>query len=697
MKGSFRITAVAACYAAIALWFLWPLPLHWSTQASYPDGAMPEVGADLRLITWALAWDTHALATDPLHLFDANIFHPAPSALAFSEHFLGYLPLFAPTYLATANPLLASNVLLFLTYPLCALAMFALARRYVSPPAAFLAGAAYAFCGLRYDALYHLHQLGVFWMPLAILLTERWLERARTRDALLLSAILALQLLSSYYLAYALLVLYASYLAVAAWHWRATLDRRRVVGLVAAAVVAATPFLLASLPYLDLQRLGVIPAGDDASTGSGFTLAPRVTRLQIRRYLTGEAVGPLGWLLAVLALLPPWRGRAHALRIGLVLLVVGVLFASGPKLAIGDAMLWSPYAALQRWLPGFSAVRLPARFLVVAQLGAALLAALGVERVLRWLPRPLAWPAGAVAAGALVLAAGPWPPHPLHDEWPPADRELRYWLRDHGDGGALVELPMGDVATSSRRMIAGTTHWLPSIDGYSAYPPPTRNLLRRIAMALPDPSALQRLVDLAGVRFIAVHVDEMDPAGRRAWQSAPPGLVEVGRWGEDRLYRVALEPQEDLRARLRSRTETLDGARLAPLGDACPGRLGAVVIANDKRLRPATRYEVAALVENLGQDIWPGFSMYPRHLVALRATTRRDDGDRDEPVAVATFPLWHDVAPGPGLHLGIDVTTPKTPGDYVLELSLVQEGEPLDRCGTASIRLPLRVGSAAKS
>jgi hypothetical protein len=84
--------------------------------------------------------------------------------------------------------LLASNVLLFSTYPLCALALYALARRWVAAPAAFLAGAAYAFCGLRYGALYHLHQLGVFWLPLAILLTERWLEHARARDAVLLTA-----------------------------------------------------------------------------------------------------------------------------------------------------------------------------------------------------------------------------------------------------------------------------------------------------------------------------------------------------------------------------------------------------------------------------------------------------------------------------------------------------------------------------
>lgn len=709
-----RLLLVAAVYVVVTLWFLWPLPLHGSTHVSYPAGGMAEIGSDLRLITWALAWDTHALLTDPAHLFDANIFHPAPSALAFSEHFLGYVPLFAPTYLATGNPILASNVLLFLTYPLCALAAYALARRFVSAPAAFVAGAAYAFCGLRYDTLYHLHQLGTFWLPLAILLTERWLDQARTRDALLLAATLALQLLSSFYLAYALLVLYGAYLALAAWWWHRTLDRRRIVGLVAAVTIAAVPFVLASLPYLSLQQLGVIPSGDDAATGSRLTLDPRVTRLQIDRYLTGGAVGVLGWALVAIALLPAWRARtvasaptdpaptepslrswrapAYPTLLGLVLVVTGILFAAGPHLAVAGLELPSPYALLQRTVPGFSTVRLPARFLVVTQLGLALLTGLGVDRLLRQLRERLAWPVGLIAATAMLLVAGPWGPHPLQEEWPPATRaELLRTLRDRGDGGTVVELPIGDVTTSSRRMIASTVHWLPGIDGYSAYPPPTRNLLRRIAGALPDPTALRELVELAGVRWVVVHLADLPADDRRAWQSVPPGLEEVGSWGSDRLYRVTLEPERDLRVRIRSRSETLGGARLAPLGDACPGRLGAVVIDSGKALQPGTRYDVATLIENLGSDVWPGFSMFPRHVVTMRLTVRAAGDDRPA-LSVATFPLWHDVPPGPpGVHLGVEVTTPRTPGDYVLEVSLVQEGETLDRCGTASLRLPLRV------
>jgi len=47
---------------------------------------------------------SHALVTDPIHLFDANAFHPARLALAGSDHLLGTLPVAGPVYWFTGNP-----------------------------------------------------------------------------------------------------------------------------------------------------------------------------------------------------------------------------------------------------------------------------------------------------------------------------------------------------------------------------------------------------------------------------------------------------------------------------------------------------------------------------------------------------------------------------------------------------------------
>src|SRR5438067_2311032 len=52
---------------------------------------------------WILAWDVHALGTNPSHLYDANIFYPFHDVLAYQDTLLGLLPLAAPVLLLTGN------------------------------------------------------------------------------------------------------------------------------------------------------------------------------------------------------------------------------------------------------------------------------------------------------------------------------------------------------------------------------------------------------------------------------------------------------------------------------------------------------------------------------------------------------------------------------------------------------------------
>ena len=37
---------------------------------------LPSLGGDVFFLTYVLTWDAHALTTDPLRLFDANIAYP---------------------------------------------------------------------------------------------------------------------------------------------------------------------------------------------------------------------------------------------------------------------------------------------------------------------------------------------------------------------------------------------------------------------------------------------------------------------------------------------------------------------------------------------------------------------------------------------------------------------------------------------
>ncbi len=525
---------------ALTCWWLWPLPTGLATR-TFSGGDYPGVRADFYLIVWALAWDSHALLTQPWRLFHANSFYPSTLSLAYSEHFLGNLPLFAPAYWATGNPILAFNVLLLATYPLCAVAMYALARRWTTPAGAATASLFFAFTPWRYTAPPYVYLLSVHYLPLAILLTERWLDGAGRRVPWSLAVVAALQMLCSVYLAAAFLVGYGAYLPVALWHRRRTLDRVRVLGLAVALGAAGAVFALTCIPYLELARQGLLPSyGDDLRpSGATLGLVPYIAAGVLRTYLTREAVGPIGYALVAVALLPPWRGRRWALLVGTMAALLGVLFAFGPTIDLGGHLLRSPYRLLAAWLPGFATLRLPIRFVVLTQLGLAQLAGLGMGRLAGARPR-----AGPVAALAVALAAVTWAargPLPLNAE-PTGDAvpAAYRWLAAHGDGHPLLELPRVSFTETARRMYLSTFHWLPIIEGYSGYAPPTADHLHSLARGLPDPQVLQSLVDGVDVGWILVHRDELPEQERPAWSGPlPPGLEPAGSWQGDLVLRVS--------------------------------------------------------------------------------------------------------------------------------------------------------------
>ena len=172
-----------------------------------------------------------------------------------------------------------------------------LLRKLLDRPAALCAGLFFAFYPTRYESMPHVHQLGTQYIPLAILFTERWLERARARDAALLAASIALQTLSSFYLAYALVLMLVAYVPAALWRWRRTLDLRRVVGLGLAGVAGLVPMGLTGLPYLELRSLGLIPTYKGGDGKGSLFLIPYFAGKLVGDYLSTKGIGVVGYAM----------------------------------------------------------------------------------------------------------------------------------------------------------------------------------------------------------------------------------------------------------------------------------------------------------------------------------------------------------------------------------------------------------------
>src|SRR2546427_296695 len=107
-------------YAALVVWLTWPLGAHLATHL--PNAAV-ESRFDGLLVTWALAHESRALASDPARLGEANIYFPARHALFYAEAGFGALPYFVGPFLLTDNPALAMNLTLLLSVALSAWAL----------------------------------------------------------------------------------------------------------------------------------------------------------------------------------------------------------------------------------------------------------------------------------------------------------------------------------------------------------------------------------------------------------------------------------------------------------------------------------------------------------------------------------------------------------------------------------------------
>jgi hypothetical protein len=173
------------------------------------------------------------------------IFHPATDVLAFSEHLLGLSVIAAPLYWLSGNPLLSYNLTLLLTYPLCGLAMYALAYRLtLSRTAAFLAGLAFALAPVRAAHLPHVQLLATFYTPLVLLGLHAFVATQRRQWLVLLGVAWLLQGLASGYLLVSGSVLTAGWLVwfvVAPRRWR---ELRAITVTLALASVPLVPILV---------------------------------------------------------------------------------------------------------------------------------------------------------------------------------------------------------------------------------------------------------------------------------------------------------------------------------------------------------------------------------------------------------------------------------------------------------------------
>ena len=533
-----RTGAVAVLFVALTLVATYPIARAPASYAFFNH-------ADAQLNMWILAWDAHAVARDPRHVFDTNIFAPERRTLAYSETLLGYLPLAGPILWLGGSPALAFNAVLLFSFIASGLGMYLLARHLTGRHGpAIVGGVVYAFMPYRFAHVPQIQLEAMEWMPLAFLSLHLFIERRRPVYALALAAAVVVQAFCCLY--YAVFLGLALIVATPVLLARDRRPGRGAVLLTLALTGGLTIVALAPLgvEYMRVHReQGLERTLDETASRAAdvdaFLASP--ARLHQRLWSHGGSPrdylfpGVIALLLCAVAIAAAATTRFAARRCppSLALLVVayaaiaavGVFASLGPRGVGGVSLFHILYDAG----PLMHGLRQVSRFAVLGLFGVSVLAAIGAAIVTANARRfgALASAALAALAFAEVLVAPVSADRPGGEALmaiPPAP-PVYDWLARQPGKFSIVELPFaprGQMWQNGPYVYWSTVHWHGVVDAYSGFAPPSYADLARALNRFPDDRSHEALT-IRHVRYVVVHFDMYKP-----W-NAPLDVARIDR------------------------------------------------------------------------------------------------------------------------------------------------------------------------
>lgn len=530
---------VLAGYLAVTLVVSWPLAATIGTAVGGDYG-------DSLLNTWIVHWSAEHL-NEVLHgrlaawavMWTVPPFAPEPNTLTYSEHLLGQALQVLPLMWAGATPFAAYNAALLLTIALTGTAGHLLTVRFTgSHVAGLTAGLLCGFNDYRFFwSLGHVQTLSIHWWIFAVWGLDVYVERG-TRRALAgaTASLLLLYLSSTYLTAYT-----APFTALFTLWSMARHGRMRDLGRWGGvALVAVLPVLIVA-PILSRYL--------DASAALGFTRSIGEIAANSATVAAYEFIAP--WFVPLVALGLAGvlvdgdeRGLSRAARAALLAMAgAAIVLTFGPNIPIGDTVWPGPYRLFIDYVPGFSGLRVPHRYLVITNTLLAVLAGCAAARGRRWrsglglvpvavavaLVTRAAWSIPFPIDGVIQPVGFAVPPEYLRPSVEPP--RIYQAVTSLPADAIAVEFPFGELAYEVRYTFFTGMHRHRILNGYSGVLPPS--YLTRLA-ALRDP-----LVDpdrawalLAGATHAVVHPaawNDDHGARIRAWLESHGARI-VGEW-----------------------------------------------------------------------------------------------------------------------------------------------------------------------
>ena len=519
-----RALVPAAAYLALAVAWSWPLAIHITNRFTHDPG-------DPLLVTYLVWWNAHAIPFTQ-RWWNAPFFWPMPDALALTDHLAGVSPLTTPLQLLGASPLAACNALLLCATWWTLLATHALMRRITgSTAAAACAAVAFAFSPYRTSELGHIQIYACWWIPLSLLAILAYLEDGRRRWLAVFAASWLLQALTNGYFLFFLPLLLTAWTLVM---MPGGAERRRALHVLVAFTMASCALLPVLLHYRTAQaQLGLTRSRTEmifysAGWKSLLSADPNLLFWHTPPPVTTEGyLFPGITVVGLLIVAAGYRVRSKVFWFGAAGACAGFWLCMGPAPAPSLASLWHPYDWLL-WLPGFSGIRVPPRFFMMAAMCLALAAGVALAHIRSRVRYPRI-ATTIVFVGLFVDGAiGGMPLGIPPGRLPALER-----------GSRVLGLPFENSTVTTALMYQATSGRLQVVNGYAGYIPPHADVISW-ALHRADPTVLTEL--RRGSPLYVLVASTEDQARWTAFMDSQPDAEMLGVEGGGRVYRLAPAP-----------------------------------------------------------------------------------------------------------------------------------------------------------
>jgi len=527
-KASFIYTSALFIFIFAALFITFPLVFH---LGQFTTGAGDEL-----LIAWIHAWVIHALVTNPLAIFNANIYYPYPNSLAFSDLFITGSLLTAPFVYLLGQPIVANNItlissLIFLGFFIFLLAYY-LTKNYI---VSILSGTLVIFSPATLSNAIQIQMLEIYWIPLAILFLLQFFERNKTRFLLGFLLCFLLQFYNSflpaYFILFSSIIIFLFVFQIKRKKMNVYFTKKNIL-LVLLTFIFMVPLII---PYYQVSN--EFHYTRDLRYSIHFAMQPEdflypgintklntflVQYIPTNHYSQNNEFKP-GYLGVVFSLLILFilfiifqkrKKLTTNEKIFLTIALVGLLLSFGPFLHLDRHTIHYPipiplpYLVFYYLLPGFQGFRNSQRWEMLFIIGIAIVISLVFNKMFKKISVKKKVISYLLVFTGIVLEFMPFSfmSLPQREHFP----KVYSWMATTPPNSTFVMLPIfnwnmqPNIGQELYREYFSTVEFRPMVNGYSGFsPPPWQVFISSLNKEFPNHESIKKLRSI-GVHYIII-------------------------------------------------------------------------------------------------------------------------------------------------------------------------------------------------